>query len=420
MGLMKKIIDSIKGKLKNDKKIVLKLISTSFTRGLAAIGTFVFNFVLAKYLGVSDFGYFMLAYSILIGLGFLVRFGMPIAILRFAGIMYAEKEFGKIKKLQRDVAIVTLATSTVLGIVLIVSRDFLEVQFFDQVDVRGMLLMFAFSLPFYSFATVQSSFMKAFERPEIAPFFEVGLTTLIVGSSIAVLAWFGLQIDSYIASIVFLLASIVVVIFGYFTLKRIFRKSTEGITVISEDYYNFYPTLPDYALSAIAGYLLKFSPIIVLGIYASAKDIGLYSLANSTAFLISFILWIVSAVYAPHFARFHSQGKTKELRESVRSSILYLLIIATPIFLIIISFPTAILGFFGQEFEEGKTALIILAIAQLFNVSTGPVYFLLNMTGHQKYLRNIVFLTALVSVVSVFLLVPYYSFIGAAIATAIC
>lgn len=416
---MNKIIDSLKQKLINDQKIIKKLISTTITRGLAAVGTFVFNFVLAKYLDVSSFGYFMLAYSILIGLGFIVKIGMPFAIMRFAGIMSVNKEFGKIKKLRKDVSILTIAISTFLGLGLIILKNYISFKFFDNIDVGNMLIMFAFSLPFYSFLTIQSSFMKAFKRPEIAPIFEVGLTTFLTGAGVALLAFFGLKIDSFLASVIFFLASIIVVTIGHFTLNRIIKKETKGVFFKTERYQGFYKTLPDYALSSIAGYLLKFSPTIILGLYASGKDIGLYSLANSTAFIINFVLWIINTVYAPHFASSYSHGKIKELRNLVRNSILYMLAIAVPIFLIIISFPSTILSFFGEEFVEAKTALIIMAVAQLFNVSTGPVYFLLNMTGHQRYLRNIVIITAILSISGSLVLVPLYGFIGAAIATAL-
>jgi O-antigen/teichoic acid export membrane protein len=415
MGKIQRIV----GRVKQDKSLINKLLYTSLTRGISAIGTFVFNFVLAKYLGATDLGYFMLAYSILIGLGFLVRFGMSSAILRFVGVMYAEQEYGKIKKLRSDVLKFSLLTSSVLGVLLILLRSYISDNFFGHSEVSNILLVFAFALPFYSYLILQSSFLKAYKRPELAPFFEVGLTTFITGTAIAVLAWYGLHVNGLITSIVFLFSSVFIVFLGYLVLSNLIKKEEKEVQYELEDYSGFFPSLPDYALSEITGYLLKFSPTIILGMYVSGKDIGLYSLANSSAYVINFVLWIVSSVYAPHFASFHSQGRIQELKGLVVSSTFYMLTIAIPIFLVIITFSSFILGFFGDEFKEAKNALIIMAVAQLFNVATGPVYFLLNMTGQERHLRNIVLLTALISIASSFILIPYYGYMGAAIATAI-
>ena len=406
-------------RIKKDKYLIVKLIRTAAARGISAFGTFIFNFVLAKYLGVSDFGNFMLAYSLLVGLGFFVRFGMTAAIMRFAAIMFASEQFGQIKKLRKDVLWISIAGSLLLGCLLILARPYLSVTLFEGADVSTLLLILAFALPFYSYQTIQSSFFKAYKRPELAPFFEIGLTTFLTGSGVAFLTWYGLKANGEIVSLVFLISSVIVVLIGYLMLSSIIKKAENNRVYKLEKYTGFYETLPDFALSAITGYLLKFSPTIILGLYASAKDVGLYSLANSAAFVINFVLWIVSTVYAPYFASYHSEGKNKELRSLVLSSTMYMMFIATPIFLVIVCFPKFILGYFGNEFTEASDALVIMAFAQLFNVLTGPVYFLLNMTGLHRKLRNIVLITAVISISSSFALVPFYGYMGAAISSAI-
>jgi O-antigen/teichoic acid export membrane protein len=413
------IILKIKNQIKNDKFLIKKLIFTFISRGISSFGTFIFNFVLAKFLNVSDFGHFMLAYSILVGLGFFARFGMSSAIMRFAAIMFDGKQLGKIKKLRRDVLMISILTSTILGLLLIISRSYLSDKIFGNTDMNKILLVFAFSLPFYSYQTIQSSFLKAYKRPELAPLLEIGLTAFLAGCFIAFLAFLGIHINGLVSSIVFLFSSIIVVYWGYIILSKIIRKAENGIQYDLEAYSGFYSSLPDYSLSAITTYLLKFSPTIILGFYATGKDIGLYSLSNTIAFVISFVLWIVSTVYAPYFASYYYQGKIKELSGLVVNATLYMLIMALPIFSLIVFFPSFVLSLFGDEYSEAKNALIIMAFAQLFNVITGPVYFLLNMTGHERKLRNIVLLTAIISISSSLILVPHLGYIGASIATAI-
>ena len=208
----------------------------------------------------------------------------------------------------------------------------------------------------------------------------------------------------------------IVVFVGHVKLYS-FEKTIIDIGLDTE--YSFFPTLPDYALSSITTYLLKFSPVLILGYFATENQVALYSLANSITFTISFILWIISTVYAPHYANLYHNKKLNDLVFILRRSTLYMLIIAIPIFLLIFIFPSNILGFFGDKYISAKIALQILAVAQLFNILTGPVYFLLNMTGHQKNLRNIIIITSTFSVVISLWLIPKIGFLGAVYSTAI-
>lgn len=413
------IFSKLKKIFLQDKYFIKKLFSTSINRGLAAFGTFFFNFSLAKFLGINEFGNFMIAYSLSIGLGFIARFGMASAILRFGSIMVSKNQFGKIKKLRKDVFKISMLTSIGLALIVIIFRKFIISWFSDNSNLELLLISFAISLPFNSYLTIQSSFLKAYKKPEIAPLFEIGLTVFITGLIVAIFALLGTKINGIIASVIFGISCLIILLIGNFILNKIVKKTENGFFYKEENFEGFYKSLPDYSISAITVYILKFSPTIVLGMFYSGKDVGLFSVANSTAFFITFIEWIVNSVYAPHFASYYHLGKINELKKLVINSTIYMLAIAFPIFLILISFPNLILSYFGNEFLEAKLGLIILASAQLFNVATGPVYFLLNMTGHEKSLRNIVIFTAIISISASFILIPKFGFLGAVYATAL-
>ncbi len=63
--------------------------------------------------------------------------------------------------------------------------------------------------------------------------------------------------------------------------------------------------------------------------------------------------------------------------------------------------------------------LVILALGHFIYVATGPVGYLLLMTGHEKVERNNVFLSAGISILLGLLLIPPYGIVGAAVATVI-
>ena len=62
-------------------------------------------------------------------------------------------------------------------------------------------------------------------------------------------------------------------------------------------------------------------------------------------------------------------------------------------------FSGVIMRFFGAGFESGAGLLVIIAVGQLINVATGSVSFLLNMTGHERDMRNVTMLSGPVTIV---------------------
>jgi O-antigen/teichoic acid export membrane protein len=94
--------------------------------------------------------------------------------------------------------------------------------------------------------------------------------------------------------------------------------------------------------------------------------------------------------------------------------------ISLPIFAMILFAPREILyTLFGDAYEVGWSALLILSVGQLANVSTGAVGSLLVLTGYQNYWL-LISLTAFVSnVLFSWFLVPRIGINGAAISTSL-
>jgi O-antigen/teichoic acid export membrane protein len=72
---------------------------------------------------------------------------------------------------------------------------------------------------------------------------------------------------------------------------------------------------------------------------------------------------------------------------------------------------------FGAAYGEGKWILLILALAQLANIFTGPWAITLAMTGHQRHLLAIVGLAGLASVGGDIAAARYFGPIGVAVAS---
>ncbi|MNN29290.1 hypothetical protein D3C81_1428880 [compost metagenome] len=124
-------------------------------------------------------------------------------------------------------------------------------------------------------------------------------------------------------------------------------------------------------------------------------------------------------IVAPKIAQLHAKQEQVELQHLVTQTMRTLYIMATPIVIGVVVFAGELMSVFGSQFSSGKQILVILALGQLINVATGPVGYLLTMTGHETAMRNMYVLSGVACISLVCVLTPLYGVVGAAWATAI-
>ena len=82
-------------------------------------------------------------------------------------------------------------------------------------------------------------------------------------------------------------------------------------------------------------------------------------------------------------------------------------------------FGYVVLGIFVSDFTAGYVALLVLLAGQLINAVSGPVGYVMTMTGHQHRAARIIGVCAFVNIVLNAMLIPLFGMSGAASATAI-
>jgi O-antigen/teichoic acid export membrane protein len=158
--------------------------------------------------------------------------------------------------------------------------------------------------------------------------------------------------------------------------------------------------------------------IITLGTFAGAKETGIFAITSRLSDLEGYMLFAMNVVLAPVISKLFAENNLPELQRVITRSLRIGFIISLPIIIGFLIFPGFFLHFFGDEFSEGKFALILLTISQVVNFGTGSVGYLLTMTGHQKTAIQILILCALFTTLLSILLIPEYGVNGAAIAAA--
>jgi len=161
--------------------------------------------------------------------------------------------------------------------------------------------------------------------------------------------------------------------------------------------------------------------LLVLGVFRSAADVGIYRAATLVAVQASIGLAVASEVLAPHIARLYQAGDHNGLRQLVRHAQIGLVITGALLAGFCGVFGRDILAFvFGNAYESGAIALAILAFGQFLAVAAGVGSVLLTMSGHEKDVLWIFAISAAINLAANIIFVPIFGMVGAACATTFC
>ncbi|GAB4390506.1 MAG: oligosaccharide flippase family protein [Thermodesulfovibrionales bacterium] len=163
--------------------------------------------------------------------------------------------------------------------------------------------------------------------------------------------------------------------------------------------------------------VMHWTDILMLGAMRPESEVGVYNVAVKVATVTSITLFAVNSIAAPKFAESYGKGDTEGLRGTVAASTGLIFWTSLPILIVLVAFPSFVMGIFGDEFRAGRGALLLLVGGQFVNAISGSVGFLLNMTGRQRALQNILLAAAVINIGLNALLIPSYGMNGAALAS---
>jgi O-antigen/teichoic acid export membrane protein len=164
-----------------------------------------------------------------------------------------------------------------------------------------------------------------------------------------------------------------------------------------------------------AQYLNTWSAVWIMGAFATAVSVGIFTAAARTATLSTIVRFAFSGIFSPIISSFYARGELEDLGRLYKDVSRWIFTGAFAIFLPIVLLSEEILAIFGPDFTVGWVALIIVAAAQLYSSSVGPTPRMLAMTGNQNIAMVATGAAALVGVAVSFALVPSLSILGAAL-----
>lgn len=158
---------------------------------------------------------------------------------------------------------------------------------------------------------------------------------------------------------------------------------------------------------------------IMIGRIHNEANVAIYAVAANFAMIPSIFLAVLNTIFPPIISKMYHEGQIKELKAIYEKSVKVLTVISSITIALIILFRIRLLGFYGDEYLAGASALIMISIGQLVNASVGSVWFTISMTGHSNWSMYGNILTFIINISLNLILIPVWGISGAAFATMI-
>ena len=370
---------------------------------IASICGFIWTLLIARYLGVSEYGILGFATSLTGMISFTMDWGVSTHIIRHISTNYdsAPKYLGNAIPLK---CIFCIGSFLLTLVILFIMKA-------DELTIT-ITLLFLIEAIFITFIGVFTGCFQAFEKGKYQGI-QIIITNLILLIFFLISIFTDLGI--YGITISYVISYILAFIYTYYTLnKHIVKPKFEfdkdfckKITIAS---------IP-FAIGGIL-YTIYYSIDVVMltnlvGNYAT----GVYNATYKLITVLTLFYSVYTTVIFPVMSKFYKNDE-KLLLVSFEKSIKYLMMIIIPIAVATTLYSLDIIQLiYGHEYDAASSVLSILIWTVCLLFASGACNTLLNASYKEVSVTKIYLVAVIFNVVLNFFMIPHFSYNGAAITT---
>jgi len=389
-----------------------------FNRGIGVSLQFIVNLIIAQLFGARGMGIYHIYSTWMVMLADISSLGLPLYTMRQISMYQQKKQMTSILKTVNQFLLMATLTCLIVSAPFIISPSFLSEIFLNNVETIYVLRYAAIAAVMFLLIRILSEALKAMGFTNLGILAESTFLPLGILLSLAVFFVFSLQASAQTLLLIHLSTLLFVLLLLYVSWKNAINKKILQIDEPSESMK--LPELRSFLSRSLLfiwfGMILNIwfvnLPVFILPYISSTEEIGLFGVAFRLVMLSTTILVSLSALFGPRFVSHYKENNIQKLKQELHHSQWYSLAAYLPFFLIFTIFPEFILSFFGEEFLQAKTILLILAVAQLFNSATGLVGYFLIMIHHEKIELGALLLSFIIMLPLMILLGNQYGILG--------
>lgn len=408
------MLKTIQTKLVGNRQGLLFQSALAFTiRAFGAASGFLLNLIIARTLPPQQAGYYFLAFTVIRVLAATGMMGLQTSLLRFIGSSKAEQNWNEASAVYRTGTLWVFLFSIGLSLLLYFTSPWLAEHVLKKPQATLSLQAMSPAVVFFALFTLNAHALQALGDVIKS----VSTMNVLVPLMVAAALLAGLATNAQTTAAFYATACLLTAVISLFWWLR--KPGIQWCGVGSFPASTLWQSCFPLWGVALMGLGVQWAGQLVSGVYVEPEQLAILAVAQRTAMLTSFILMAVNLVVAPKFAALYKQGKTDQLERIALQATKLMVLFALPIVGFMLIFPEWLMWLFGEEYKSGANLLRILALGQFVNVMTGSVGYLLSMSGHEKDLRNVVFISGPMAIILALVLTPLYGVTGAAVATAI-
>ncbi len=385
-------------------------------KSFGAVASFAFSYAIARLFGAAGTGSFALALTTATIASTLSLFGLDYILLRTVAGDVRVGDTATAGGTVRKVAMIVAGIAIAMAILLSVAGVPVLVRILDHSRDPGVLRLAGLAVLPLALARVAATALRGAGSIVMAQWFDGPMAMLITLATLAGMFATGTLGDVRQLFIVYTAAAAI----GTTMAWGAYRRRTRGWAPPAD-----VPARPmlskswRISLTVLAALVADWVILLLLGASHGRVEVGQFRTAWQVTALVTLVVVTLDTVSGPRMAAAGRVGDTAGIRSIWRQSAIIMTLGSLPLLIVALAFPHWILGLFGPEFVAAATALRILALGQLVNITTGSVGAVLLMTGREHWSLRLALLSLAVLTVAGVLLIPAYGITGAAIATAL-
>jgi O-antigen/teichoic acid export membrane protein len=382
-------------------------------QGAGRVLGYLTQVMVARLFGPAAFGFYSLGVAAVNGAQILSRFGMENGVVRYVAHHRAREDTSRVRGTIIQAIGVTFALSFVLSAVMFFGAGFAAEWYYHKPFMETVLRAFAVTLPFFTFMMMVLWATQGFQTVTYASYVQQMIRPALFLVLVPVFYLLGAGIIGTVAAYgtSMFLGSFVAVYY----LRKLFPPLFDNKVPARFETRELFAVSVPMSITTGAQYLNTWSAVWVMGAFAAAGPVGIFTAAARTATLSTIVRFAFSGIFSPIISSFYARGELEDLGRLYKDVSRWIFTGAFAIFLPILLLSEEILAIFGADFTAGWTALIIVAAAQLYSSSVGPTPRMLAMTDNQNVAMVATAAAAITGVVVSLALVPGLGILGAAL-----
>ncbi|WP_407409490.1 flippase [Methanobrevibacter sp.] len=370
---------------------------------IASVCGFIWTILMARYLGVSNYGIFGFATSLTGILSILMDLGISTHIVRHISTDYesAPKYLGNAIPLKSIFSIVTIVLTLII-LILMKSNEL----------VITVTMLFTIEMFIKTYIYLFNGSFQAFEEGKYQG---IGNTILHLLLLIFILIAIFTDLGLIGIAVSYIIANFVALSYEYYVLNKNITKPKfefdkdfcKKITIIS---------IP-FAVNSLLYTLYYSIDVVMLANMVGTYETGIYNATYKLISVLTLFYSVYTAVIFPVMSRFFENDESM-LLISFEKSIKYLMLVIIPIAIATVFYSTDVIHLiYGHKYDAASSVLSILIWTVCLLFISGATNSLLNASHKEAVVTRIYTVAAAFNIILNFFMIPHFSYNGAAITT---